>query len=167
MAGRASDDCTCVGTRDCESAALAPIDSYGDSIWPSHSSRYRMSNMAKAFLLFDFGSDEDAAQKARHRVEAWRQAFRLGNKVQFKIERAARDAENAEDSEKSESKAKEKTQPIRVLVQLDFSPHEKHLFQTWLARVPSEEPFSSIKPETIQRGSANFEETSDRFDSLD
>lgn len=123
--------------------------------------------MAKAFLLFDFGSDEEAAQKARLRVEAWRQAFRLGNKVQFKVERPELDAENAADSEKPDSKSKEKKQPIRMLVQLDFSPHEKHLFQTWLARIPSEEPFSSIKPETIQRSSANFEETSDRFDSLD
>lgn len=123
--------------------------------------------MAKAFLLFDFGSDEDAAQKARLRLEAWRQAFRLGNKVQFKVERAALDGENAEGSEKSGSKAKEKSQPIRMLVRLDFSPHEKHLFQTWLARIPSEEPFSSTKPETIQRGSANFDGTSDRFDLLD
>jgi hypothetical protein len=122
--------------------------------------------MAKAFLLFDFGSNEDAAQKARLRVEAWKQAFRLGNKVQFKVERPA-SAEDAEDSEKSASKSTQKTHTIRILVQLDFSPHEKHLFQTWLARIPSEEPFSSVKPETIQRGSANFEETSDRFDSLD
>lgn len=126
-----------------------------------------MSSMAKTFLLFDFGSDEDAAQKARLRVEAWRQAFRLGNKVQFKVERAAPDGENAEDSEKSGSKTEEKRQPIRMLVQLDFSSHEKHLFQTWLARIPSEEPFSSVKSETIQRGSANFEETSERFDLLD
>lgn len=123
--------------------------------------------MAKAFLLFDFGSDEDAAQKARHRVEAWKQAFRLGNKVQFKVERADSAADRAEDSDKSGSKSKKKNEPIRMLVQLDFSPHEKHLFQTWLARIPSEEPFSSIKPETIQRGAANFEETSELFDSLD
>lgn len=126
-----------------------------------------MLSMAKAFLLFDFGLDEEAAQKARLRVEAWRQAFRLGNKVQFKVERPTPASENAEDSGKSGSKSKEKSQPIRVFVQLDFSLHEKHLFQTWLARIPSEEPFSSIKPETIQRSSANFEETSERFDSLD
>lgn len=123
--------------------------------------------MAKAFLLFNFGSDEEAAQKARHRVEAWRQAFRLGNKVQFKVERPKSAAESGADSEKSDSKSKEKNEPIRMLVQLDFSPHEKHLFQTWLARIPSEEPFNSKKPETIQRGAANFEETSDLFDSLD
>lgn len=123
--------------------------------------------MAKAFLLFDFGSNEEAAQKARHRIEAWRQAFRLGSKVQFKVERPEPDADNAADAEKARSQSKEKSEPIRMLVQLDFSPHEKHLFQTWLARIPSEEPFESLKPEIIQRGSANFEETSDRFDSLD
>lgn len=138
--------------------------------------------MAKTFLIFNFGSDEETAQKARLRIEAWKQAFRLGNKIQFKVERAAPVGEkNAEDSEQSSSKPSEKshagkknhadkketTQPIRALVRLDFSSHEKHLFQTWLARIPSEEPFRSAKPETIQRGSATFEETSDLFDSLD
>lgn len=123
--------------------------------------------MAKAFFVFDFGSNEEGAQKARLRVEAWKQAFRLGNKVQFKVERPELDEENAADSEKPVSKSKGKSEPIRVLVQLDFSPHEKHLFQTWLARVPSEEPFDSLKPEIIQRGSPNFDETSERFDSLD
>lgn len=136
--------------------------------------------MAKAFLLFDFGSDEEAAQKARHRIEAWRQAFRLGNKVQFKVERAAASGEDAgaaepESKGKNPSKKKEErdgggqdnAQPIRLFICLDFSPHEKHLFQTWLARIPSEEPFSSKKPEITQRGSANFDETSELFDSLD
>lgn len=137
-----------------------------------------MLDMAKAFLLFNFGSDEEAAQKARHRIEAWRQAFRLGSKVQFKVERVTPSGENGDDAagaestlknaaEKGASDGQDSAQPIRLFICLDFSPHEKHLFQTWLARIPSEEPFSSSKPETIQRGSPNFEETSDLFDSLD
>ena len=137
--------------------------------------------MAKTFLVFNFGSDEETAQRARLRIEAWKQAFRLGNKIQFKVERAAPADEKAEHSEQSSSKSgegshagkkdqsskKENGRPIRALVRLDFSSHEKHLFQTWLARIPSEEPFRSAKPETIQQSSATFEETSDLFDSLD
>lgn len=123
--------------------------------------------MAKTFLIFNFGADEETAQKARHRIEAWKQAFRLGNKLQFKVERPKPEGKNSGDSEQSDSKSKEPSPPIRMLVALDFSPHEKHLFQTWLARIPSEEPFRGGEPKTIQQGSADFEETSDLFDSLD
>jgi hypothetical protein len=136
--------------------------------------------MARAFLLFDFGSDEEAAQKARHRIDAWKQAFRLGNKVQFKLERQTPAASGgSEDSQGRGSKGKggatkpknapdgETPERIRLLVRLDFSAHERHLFQTWLDRIPVEEPFKSVKPEAIQRDAGNFEQTSELFDSLD
>lgn len=45
--------------------------------------------MPRTFFVFDFGTSEDAAQQARHRLEAWRQAFRLGDKLTFKFERQA------------------------------------------------------------------------------
>lgn len=136
--------------------------------------------MAIAFLLFDFGPDEEAAQKARHRIDAWKQAFRLGNKVQWKLERHAPETrENAHEPKGRASKGgneppRGERQPgearderIRVLVRLDFSAHEKHLFQSWLERIPAEEPFKSVKPETIQRGTGDFDRTSERFDALD
>lgn len=136
--------------------------------------------MAKAFLLFDFGSDEETAQRARHRVDAWKQAFRLGNKVQLKVERqASAPSENPReskghasrdkhDSAKHEHESKtESAEAIRVLVRLDFSAHEKHLFQRWFERIPTEEPFKSVKLEIIQRGAEKFDQTSDLFDSLD
>ena len=43
--------------------------------------------MPQTFLVFDFGTNEEAAQQARHRLEGWRQAFRLGDKLKFKFER--------------------------------------------------------------------------------
>jgi hypothetical protein len=135
--------------------------------------------MAKAFLLFDFGTDEETAQKARHRIDAWKQAFRLGNKVQFKLERQpSAESGNSPAAKGHESKGKhgaakhenkpdaETPERIRLLIRLDFSAHEKHLFQTWLERIPSEEPFKSLKPQAIQRDAENFEQTSDFFDSL-
>jgi hypothetical protein len=48
--------------------------------------------MAQTFLVFDFGTDEDAAQRARHKFEGWKQAFRLGDKAVLKFERAAENA---------------------------------------------------------------------------
>lgn len=45
--------------------------------------------MPQSILVFDFGSNEQAAQQARHKVEAWKQGFRLGNKMLLKFEREA------------------------------------------------------------------------------
>lgn len=130
--------------------------------------------MAKTFLLFDFGTDEEAAQKARHRIDAWKQAFRLGNKVQFKVERQSFEGSGAKDESqgKDESAKQEKASSaqssdrIRVFIRLDFSAHEKALFQTWLERIPSEEPFKSLQHQTIERTADNFEEIGELFDAL-
>ncbi|HKS81789.1 MAG TPA: hypothetical protein VJR23_09820 [Candidatus Acidoferrales bacterium] len=43
--------------------------------------------MAQSILIFDFGANEEAAQQARHKLEGWKQAFRLGNKVSLKFDR--------------------------------------------------------------------------------
>jgi hypothetical protein len=66
--------------------------------------------MAHTYLLFDFGTDEEKAQLARHKLEGWKQAFRLDKKLQYKLERAedeaAAAAEPAEKDEKSAEPAK-------------------------------------------------------------
>jgi hypothetical protein len=134
--------------------------------------------MAHTFLMFDFGNDEEAAQKARHRLDAWKQAFRPGNKVLFKFERqrsaAAENSSAADhaskgkqgDPEKKRSKSAESSGRIRLLVRLDFSAHEKNLYQTWLERIPAEEPFKSANPEAIARNADKFEEMSELFRNL-
>jgi hypothetical protein len=43
--------------------------------------------MAHTYLLFDFGSDEEKAQQARHKLEGWKQAFRLDKKLLYKLDR--------------------------------------------------------------------------------
>jgi hypothetical protein len=53
--------------------------------------------MAQTFLVFDFGTNEEAAQQARHKFEGWKQAFRLGDKVVLKFERTAEEADGAEE----------------------------------------------------------------------
>src|SRR5712692_4906083 len=45
------------------------------------------SVMAQTYLLFDFGPDEEKVQQARHKLEGWKQAFRLDKKLQYKLER--------------------------------------------------------------------------------
>ncbi|HEV2306398.1 MAG TPA: hypothetical protein VGR93_12820 [Candidatus Acidoferrales bacterium] len=134
--------------------------------------------MAHTFLLFDFGADEEAAQKARHRLDAWKQAFRLGNKVLFKFERqpsAATQNSSAADrpskgkqgeAEKKSAQNAESSERIRLLIRLDFSAHEKNLCQTWLERIPAEEPFKSSNPEAIERNADKFEEMSELFRNL-
>lgn len=65
--------------------------------------------MAHSFLIFDFGSDEDAAQHARHRLDGWKQSFRLDKKLQLKFERKATeevDAKAAGDGQEAAKAAK-------------------------------------------------------------
>src|SRR5271156_4440446 len=110
--------------------------------------------MAHDFLIFDFGTNEEVAQQARHKVEGWTQGFRLGKKMLLKFEREAADdsSEPETDAKKStaskkksaaKSDAAEPSSKVRVLLRLDFSEHEKLSHQRWLDRIPTEEPFKS------------------------
>ena len=45
--------------------------------------------MAQSFVVFDFGTNEDAAQQARVTLERWKQSFRLDKKLMLKFERPA------------------------------------------------------------------------------
>ena len=45
--------------------------------------------MAHTYIRFDFGNDEEKAQQARHKLDGWRQAFRLDKRVQYKMDRPA------------------------------------------------------------------------------
>jgi hypothetical protein len=146
--------------------------------------------MAPSILVFDFGADEALAQQARHKVDGWKQGFRLGNKMQLKFERqeasagngeaGAPDAPDATDKETPKSKpaakgAKqskrdddaESSSHVRVLLRLDFSDHEKLSQQRWLDRIPAEEPFKSAKGETIRATDTGFEKISALFELLD
>ena len=153
--------------------------------------------MAQSILIFDFGTNEEAAQQARHKVEAWSQGFRLGKKILLKFDReqpteaadAATPALKLSPEGKAKNKAEKKTgekqaesvdaddvadEPeksnsvhVRVLIKLDFSDHEKLSSQRWLDRIPAEEPFKSAKSETIRQGNTAFAEAAERFDLLD
>src|SRR6516162_2814368 len=45
--------------------------------------------MAHIYLTFDFARDEEKTQQARHKLEGWKQAFRLDKKLLYKVERTA------------------------------------------------------------------------------
>jgi hypothetical protein len=150
--------------------------------------------MSQSILVFDFGTNEDAAQQARRKVETWTQSFRLGKKILLRFDReespatphgadgepAKHGSGEAESSKKksrsatgkAHSKAETTEKPeanpgVRLLVRLDFSDHEKLSHHRWLDRIRAEEPFKSAKGETIRPGDAAFAKTAELFDSLD
>ena len=123
--------------------------------------------MAHAFIVFDFGTNEDASQQARHRVEGWKQGFRLGNKLQMKFERAASGKSGAEEAKSKKERPDERAERVRVLIRLDFSDHEKLSFQRWLERIPKEEAFKPASGRVVRQGDADFPDTQKLFDSLD
>jgi hypothetical protein len=131
--------------------------------------------MAHSYLVFDFGNNEETAQQARHKIEAWKQGFRLGNKILLKFERAESDEKEGGAAKlatvKKKSSAKEDVSDtasnVRVLVRLDFSDHEKLSQQRWLDRIPAEDPFKSVECEIIRPPDAEYAKTAELFESLD
>lgn len=110
--------------------------------------------MAQSYLIFRFGANEEAAQRARHRIEGWKQAFRLGGKLLLKFERTAPEKTNGGEH-------------IRLIIRLDFSDHEKLSHQRWIDRIPVEEPFKSAEPQVLRSGDAAYSATSELFERLD
>jgi hypothetical protein len=151
--------------------------------------------MAQSILIFDFGTNEEAAQQARHKIEAWQQGSRLGKKILIKFDRpeTVADAEatttepaaqpstekgkapKTKSAARKEASGKEgsddggKEEPnsrVRLFIRLHFSDHEKLTQQRWLDRIAAEEPFKSTEGETIRQGTPAFAETAELFDSL-
>ena len=149
--------------------------------------------MAHIYMHFDFGADEEKAQEARHKLDVWKQAFRLDKKLQYKLDRPE-EADEEEDSasnaaaagetdaEKAKSKSKSKhgkktgraesdsedngSGNVSLLVRLYFSSHEKLSEQRWLDRIPTEEPLKSASPKVLRQGEAGFEEALKQFSDL-
>lgn len=138
--------------------------------------------MAHIYLQFDFSGDEEKAQLARHKLETWKQAFRLDKKLLYKFERSGETAAEEGKSTKSESgkgkgksgaksggekKTAEPNGDVQLLVRLGFSSHEKITEHRWVERIPTEEPFVSASPVTIKTDSAKFDEFEKRFEDLE
>ncbi|MGB7848139.1 MAG: hypothetical protein WBL63_21190 [Candidatus Acidiferrum sp.] len=138
--------------------------------------------MAHIYLLFDFAKDEEKAQQARHKLEGWKQAFRLDKKLLYKLERAAAIATDGDtkpakaDKAKGKGKAASKTEAasatashedVKLFVRLAFSGHEKLSEQRWVERIPTEEPFREASPGVVKPGDANFQDTEKQFEELD
>jgi len=131
-------------------------------------------------MQFDFGKDEEKAQVARHKLETWKQAFRLDKKLLYKLARtedgaaAAEPAADKPEKSKVKGKAKAKEEPapaaamenVKLLIRLAFSNHEKLSEQRWVERIPGEEPFHAAKPEVVKAGEAKFAEVEKKFDEL-
>lgn len=140
-------------------------------------------------MQFDFGKDEEKAQVARHKLETWKQAFRLDKKLLYKFERSGDGAPAAEPVEakpapakadkskgknQGKAKAKEESAPapaapsenVKLLLRLAFSSHEKLSEQRWVQRIPTEEPFQAAAPMVLKPGDAKFTEAEKQFDDL-
>jgi hypothetical protein len=109
--------------------------------------------MAQTYFVFNFGTSEDVAQQARHRLDSWRQAFHLTNKLEYKLDREAAKKEGAPDH-------------LKLFVRLDFSDHEKLSHQRWVDRIPTEAPFKDSSPKVVRQGDPDFAASAKLFDEL-
>src|SRR6201994_1489336 len=119
--------------------------------------------MAHIYIFFNLAKEKEKAQQARHKLEVWKQAFRLDKKLLYKFDRPEAEENNEEEEEKpaktkGSAKAKKKGakekkdsgEPVKLLIRLAFSGHEKLSEQRWVDRIPTEDPFQSAKPEIIK-----------------
>ena len=148
--------------------------------------------MAHIYLTFDFGKDEEKAQQARHKLDAWKQAFRLDKKMQGKFDRkedgagqavAAGGAPAAKEKPAKKADAKggkgkgkadpepaklaSSTADIELILRLALPNHEKLTEQRLLKRISTEEPFASASPKTIREADSGFAELDSRFRELE
>jgi hypothetical protein len=129
--------------------------------------------MAHIYLAFDFAKDEEKLQQARHKLEGWKQAFRLDKKLLYKMERVEAAPEENPKAEKKVKKkaddgdAKGSNADLKLLVRLAFSGHEKLTEQRWLQRIPTEEPFVGASPKVAKSGEPRFDEVQKKFEELD
>jgi hypothetical protein len=145
--------------------------------------------MAQTYMLFDLGSDEEKVQQARHKLESWKQAFRLDKKLQYKLEReqpdttseaaakvapaktekpkSAKAKSKSRSTSKSDEAENENSGPVKLFVRLYFSGHEKLSEQRWLDRIPAEEPFKSASPKIIKETEPGFADVLKQFDTLE
>jgi hypothetical protein len=146
--------------------------------------------MSHIYIKLDFGTDEEKAQQARHKLDGWKQAFRLDKRLLYKLDRpenaggeasakpeavekpAPAAKSKAKTKDKSSEAAKEKpvtaaNGKVSLLVRLYFSSHEKLSEQRWVARIPTEEPFKSASPKVILQTDPEFDKTDQQFESLD
>jgi hypothetical protein len=131
-------------------------------------------------MQFDFGRDEEKAQLARHKLETWKQAFRLDKKLLYKFERETDGAPDpapvAAKSEKPKAKSKGKgkdeaeapvsNETVKLLLRLGFSNHEKLSEQRWVDRIPTEEPFVAASPKVLKSGDDHFADAEKQFEEL-
>jgi hypothetical protein len=132
--------------------------------------------MAHIYMRFDFGSDEERAQQARHKLEVWKQAFRLDKKLLYKFDRGGNASAGAV-QKAGEAKAKGKGQDagaepgasgsVKLLLRLAFSGHEKLSEHRWVERIPGEELFKGAAPHLVKPGEAEFEATEAKFENLE
>jgi hypothetical protein len=136
--------------------------------------------MPHIYMQFDFGKDEEKAQLARHKLETWKQAFRLDKKLLYKFERATDGEPSPEpvaakpEKSKAKGKAKAEDEPetpksnetVKLLLRLGFSNHERLSEQRWVDRIPTEEPFLAASPKVLKPGDAHFADTEKQFEEL-
>jgi hypothetical protein len=146
--------------------------------------------MSHIYIKLDFGTDEEKAQQARHKLDGWKQAFRLDKRLLYKLERPesvvgeagpkGKAVEKPAPAAKSQGKTKDKSHAaaaekpagaangkVSLLVRLYFSSHEKLSEQRWVARIPSEEPFKSASPKVILQSDPEFDKADQQFEALD
>ena len=73
-------------------SAVANANSCGRGYLDLECGASQTRTMAHSYIKLDFGTDEEKAQQARHKLDGWKQAFRLDKRLLYKLDRPESDA---------------------------------------------------------------------------
>ena len=73
-------------------SAVAHANSCGRGYLDLECGASQTRTMAHSYIKLDFGTDEEKAQQARHKLDGWKQAFRLDKRLLYKLDRPESDA---------------------------------------------------------------------------
>jgi hypothetical protein len=76
-------------------SAIANANFRGRGHLDLESAASQTRTMAHSYIKLDFGTDEEKAQQARHKLDGWKQAFRLDKRLLYKLDRPESDAVEA------------------------------------------------------------------------
>ena len=91
-----------------------------------------------------------------------------GSKDKAKAKGKAAERADSRAETKSESQPESSAAgPVKLLVRLYFSDHEKLSEQRWIERIPNDEHFRAAAPKVIRLSDTDHASASERFDALD
>ena len=135
--------------------------------------RLKLETWKQAFRLdkkllykFDRAASGDGAEPSSEEEKPAKPAKEAKAKGAAKSKSKSKAKSQSADADAPDTKEASPPEPVKLLIRLDFSSHEKLSEQRWVDRIPTEEPFQAASPKVIKPNDSEFADTEKQFEDL-